>query len=502
VLLACQAVSSLAPLSQALTQSPPSPTLTASPVPTNTPSPSSTPTPNLAQDYAVNFHPDGPLFIGDQVSIEIISPDEGELSEDSVQIQVAGLPTADLGSAKFDEFGIGKRNQATLSWIWDTSDLEPGFYQLEFNLQPGGESWVETVQLSHSVGVPNPEPQARWKTILNDCCRVHLITGTDAARDLPKLLDILDQQAESASQLMGVDFDQRIPITFLPRVLGHGGFASSEIYISYLDKNYAGNDVAQVLHHEMIHILDKHLGGELRPSLLIEGIAVYHSGGHFKKEPLMPKAAALFELGWYLPLTQLADSFYTSQHEIGYLEGGALVQYMVSRFGWEAFEDFYRDIKPHPSGKQSAALEEALSKHFDLTLTQLEGQFITELNKQHIIPDMYDDLYITVGYYEAVRRYQQALDPSAYFLTAWLPDGEQMRERGIVADYLRRPSSEQNSVIEELLVEVDRLLRAGNYVEAEKVINLVNQELDLIQNDILIGSYQPDYERLIGHEAE
>ena len=75
------------------------------------------------------------------------------------------------------------------------------------------------------------------------------------------MIDLIQDQAESSVDRMGVDFVERIPITILPRVLGHGGFAGSEIYISYIDTNYAGNDLSQVLHHEMIHILDRRLGG-------------------------------------------------------------------------------------------------------------------------------------------------------------------------------------------------------------------------------------------------
>jgi len=225
--------------------------------------------------------------------------------------------------------------------------------------------------------------------------------------------------------------------------------------------------------------------------LLVEGLAVYLSDGHFKKEPLLQRAAELINLGWYLPLTQLADSFYTSQHEIGYLEGGALVQFMVTRYGWQAFNDFYRDIHPHPSGENSRALDQALQNHFGLTLEQLEGRFKTVLFRQHTNPDMHDDLFFTVAYYDAVRRYQELLDPSAYFLTAWLPAGDQMRQRGIVADYLRRPSTPENLAIEELLVEVDKQLRTGNYYEAEKALLKVNDKLAQTQDNVLVGSAVP-----------
>jgi hypothetical protein len=438
----------------------------------------------------VRLHPDGPLFVGDQVSIEVISPETENQKEKNVQIQITGLAANDLGSSKFEEHGIGGRIQATFNWVWDTRDLQAGEYQVKYSVEPEGPIWTETVSLLPKIEVPSPEPAATWETIVLDCCEINFISGTDFAQDVPELIDLIQDQAESSVDRMGVDFVERIPITILPRVLGHGGFAGSEIYISYIDSNYAGNDLSQVLHHEMIHILDRRLGGELRPSILVEGLAVHLSDGHFKREPLLPRAAALLELGWYLPLTELADSFYTSQHEIGYLEGGALVEFMVNRYGYSAFDDFYRDIENHSSGDQSKALDLALQEHFGLTLMQMEEQFKSELYRQHINPDMYEDVILTVAYYEAVREYQRLLDPSAYFLTAWLPDGEEMRQRGIVADYLRRPLAPQNLVIEELLVEVDRQLRVGNYLEAKKALDQIERELDRVQEEFLIGAYK------------
>ncbi len=489
ILIACQAVRSLAPL----------PTLTAHPTPTFsqhtsqptvTPKPTITPIPTPVDGYSVRLHPDGPLYAGDLVSIEVISPAAENLEEKKVQIQVEGLASNDLGSSGFEDYGIGGRKQATFRWVWDTSNLEAGDYQIAFSVQPDGPVWTEMVSLLPALHVPSPEQAAHWETILLNCCEIHFISGTDFAQDASELLPLIQQQAEDVVSHMGVEFDQRIPVTILPRVLGHGGFAANEIYVSYTDENYAGNDLSQVLHHEMIHILDRQLGGELRPSLLVEGLAVHLSDGHFKKEPLLPRAAVLLELGWYLPLTELADSFYTSQHEIGYLEGGALVEFMVNRFGWQAFNDFYRGMRPHPSGDQSKAFDMALREHLGITLLQLESQFKSELYQQHTNPDLYDDVVISVNYYDAVRRYQRLLDPSAYFLTAWLPDGEEMRRRGIVADYLRRPSAPQNLVIEELLIEVDQQLQAGNYHEAEKALLQVDKELDLIQKDTLMDAFQ------------
>jgi hypothetical protein len=93
------------------------------------------------------------------------------------------------------------------------------------------------------------------------CCTLYYITGTPTERDLPELLKMVDEQAKRASQRMGIRPTEPIPILFLPRILGHGGFATKEIAISYLDRDYIAGDEATILHHEIIHILDSRLEG-------------------------------------------------------------------------------------------------------------------------------------------------------------------------------------------------------------------------------------------------
>ena len=183
---------------------------------------------------------------------------------------------------------------------------------------------------------------------------------------------------------------------------------------------------------------------------LAEGLAVYLVGGHFKPEPLRLRAAVLLpplpgcmptiqtiaarpdpaqvcSLGGYQPLSVLAGQFYTTQHEIGYLEAGALVDYMVRTYGWQAFSAFYRDIHPYPSGSQASAIQVALQKHFGVTLEELDQSFQADLSRQALDPRQVLDVRLSIEYYDAIRRYQQYYDPSAYFLTAWLPEASQMR---------------------------------------------------------------------------
>jgi hypothetical protein len=469
-------------------------------LPTNEPSLTSQDTP-----YQVRFHPEGPLYVGDQVSLEVIARTEDTGEAEKRQVQVKMPDGGTLGPVDISRYGLGGRRQATFLWAWNTSQLLPGNYQLEISILPDGPIWTETVSLLPNQQMSFPEPEARWSMVKTECCLINFITLTEAQRDLPRLMMLVDEQARMASQRMNTRIDEPITINFLPRLLGHGGFADQEISISYLDRNYAGGNLETVLHHELIHWLDNRLGGDYRPSILVEGLAVYLSGGHFKPEPLLSRAAAtldpedgclpadkLFEdqadpvcgLGWFIPLKELTDRFYTSQHEIGYLEAAALVEYMVEKWGWDKFIAFYRDIRPPTEQgipgehSQSAALEAALQAHFGVGLEGLEQEFIVRLMEQKITPGLVEDVRLSVAFYDTVRRYQEIYDPSAYFLTAWLVNGKEMRQKGITADYLRHPVSASNIALEVMLAEADLALRAGKFARVELVLEAVNQVLD------------------------
>ena len=90
--------------------------------------------------------------------------------------------------------------------------------------------------------------------------------------------------------------------------------------------------------------MDAALGGDYRPIMLVEGLAVFLTGGHYEPEPVVLQAAILARDGGYLPLELLAEDFYSHQHEESYLEAASLVAYMVQTWGWDGFNQFYRDI--------------------------------------------------------------------------------------------------------------------------------------------------------------
>jgi len=478
------------PLPPTLTETLPPPTLTPLPTLTFTPtSPPPTATSTLAATLAVpdnafslQYHPDGGLYVGDLVSLSVISAPGMELSEASVTAQVDDSSQT-LATFDFGSWGIGGRSQATLIWGWDTRGLSTGEHTLTFTVQPQGYSWAETVTLLSAESLPPRQATAQWASRQTACCVIHYITNTAVERDIDTLAAMVEQQAQEAIGQMGIGFSDPIVINILPRLLGHGGFAADEISVSYLDRNYAANSWDMVVHHEMAHILDGRSGGDLRPSLLVEGLAVYLAGGHYKPEPLMLRAAALLEerLNMYLPLAPLADDFYASQHEIGYLEGGALVQFLVETYGWEAFSGFYRDIHPADSGSQAEAMDAALQAHFGFGLDELESDFLAALQAQPDDPVWREDVRLTVRYFDLLRRYQELLDPSAYFRTAWLLDTRQMRERGIVADYLRHPSAPNNLALETLFIASSHYLATFHFAEAETYLDAVSMVLDAYQ---------------------
>jgi len=466
-------------------------------------------------DFEVQFHPAEPLRIGDLVSVEVIPIYSSNLKNYQVHIEIKDGKGNAPYVGSFADYGISRRLQATLTWFWDTSELPPGQYILYFSIEPDGPEWNETVTLFQNSNLPFSVEEHQWMMVNTDSCKVNYLSGTAAERDLEFLLGMVEEQALSASQKMHTEIETQIEINFIPRVWGHGGFASNEIVLSYLDRNYAGGRTDIILHHELIHILDRQLGDNIGLDMFIEGLAVYQTGGHYKAEPLLPRAAALLPpksgclpletyladrsegeqtpicgLDRFIPVEELNNAFYSCQHEIGYIIAGSLMEYMIERWGWEQFSAFYRNTSldyemnselPKHISSANNRLELSLVDHFGITLSDLEKDFITELDKVNLDPQTVVDVYFTILYYDTVRRYQMLLDPSAYFAAAWSPNIEEMRQRKIVADYLRHPEAIENLVLESMFTTAHDYFLSGEYLLLQQYVQEINVTLDLIQ---------------------
>ena len=428
--------------------------------------------PRNINSFEVQFHPDGKLYVGDQLSLEVFPNNQQDLKGKQVSISVEGK---NLATADFSPNGIGQREQATFWWAIDTTGWEPGKKAITFSILPGGSTWDESITIYPEND--NPYKDSVWETKDTDCCTLHYITGTDAAREITELSKMVDLQADDVEAKLSTTIQDPIDITFLPKLIGQGGFATNSIYVSYLDANITGDIAAQVIHHEMVHILDSSLGGEGQPAFMVEGLAVYLSNGHYKQENLLPRSSYLLDLNAYIPLTDLLKDFYNQQHEIAYLEAGAMITYMVDKYGWDDYKKFYGDVDMN--AKPSVDVVEALSQVYGLNLEQLEAGFIDALHSQEKNDTDQKDLALTIAFFDSIRLYQQKLDPSTYYATAWLPDGATMQEKGIVADYLRSDERLDKSIVENLLRMISRLITDKDYKHADWGIKLVNGILAL-----------------------
>lgn len=428
----------------------------------------------------VRLHPEEALYVGDQVSFEVITPAEQPYLNQPLTVTLTAPPTP-IGSATFQSYGFDRRTQATLLWVWDTVGLSPGEYTLNFSIPTLQQQWHQTVTLLPRSAMPSAQQTAQWQTLSTDCCEIHFITHTAAHRDIEEIATIVEQTAQALQVKIPVSFTERIGVVLIPRLIGNGGFANHEINVSYLDRNYSAGDFATILRHEIVHLFDQRANSEGRPSLFVEGIAVFLSGGHYFSEPLLPRAAELVRSGKYIPLEELSEDFYNEQHEIAYLEAGALVAHLSRRFGWQTVWKTYLAMSLGKGETHAQAIERALQAELGISLQELEADFVSELkataqNRLYTL-----DIQTLEMYYETLRAYQQLLDPSAYYRTAWMLDAQQMRQKGIVADYLRHPSRAENLALELLLNEAGRARRSGDYAHADRILGEVSIVLDRIQ---------------------
>jgi hypothetical protein len=397
-----------------------------------------------------------------------------------------------------------------LQWVWDTTGLV-GPQMISVVLDPDDEMQigdedpdnnlvVRTIDLQPRAELPTLWDGARWIKRESACCAFHFISGSAAARDIEQLMAVADEAIAFVGEQLGEEMgDDKLGVYLINRVLAHGGFASDAIVISYLDRFYAGGELAQVFRHEGIHVLDRRFA-QIRPTLLGEGLAVYLSGGHYQKEPIAERAAALLSLDLYIPLSDLVNDFYPSQHEIGYLEAAGFVGFLIDRFGWDAFKTFYSDIQSDQAS-QADMIDAALQKHFGLTLSEAEADWLATLRALTPPPTEVTDLRLTIDFYETMRRYQRDWDPSAYYLGVWLPSLKEAERRGVTADFTRRPTGVVNITLEAMFIAADRALDAGAYALANELLAAINTVLDA-DGDVETNPLAAEYMSLVRATAQ
>lgn len=426
-------------------------------------------------------------YRGDRISFDVTPRHLGDIPPQNLTVRIyrireAGRDILAEGAVGYPTFDGVPR--ARLTWAWDTQDAR-GRETLVVHLDPDDRVQVGdedptnnvvtlTVRFIADTTRPASQVTATWATTTTNCCILHYLTGTRAERDLAMLADAAHRAVAVVQNRLGTRLASPLEVYFIGRVLGHGGYAQEGIVLSYPDRPYVGTDVEIVLRHEATHVLDAPLVGPVTPPLLREGLAVWIAGGHYRPEPIPARAGALLRLNRYIPLAQLAENFYHHQHETGYLEAAALVAYLIETYGWDEFLAFYRWAEDD-SLPPADALDRALRRSFGVGLEETESAFRAWLSGQPTTPEQVRDLELTIRLLDAVRRYQQTMDPAAYFLSGWFPNPAEGERQGIVADFLRCPQTVRAVAIESLLTAAQESLRRGALDQAAILIILIEE---------------------------
>ncbi len=454
----------LLPSVEPITLPPPQPTPT--PIPTPTP-----PYPWL--DGEVRVYP-GPLhYAGDRLTVEVVVQNIDRLPSDQhAVLAVDGQP---LPVEPMVVHSPLRDDVLVFRWAWDTTD-QAGRHRLRvtlpLNLRGEALALDFAVQILPADQRPRQERNARWtQERIPGCCVLNTISETAAHRDV----DLIARQAQQAmadveSRLGFRIAGKPVPITLIDNVWGNGGYAANEVVLTYVDRSYVVPDLATTLRHELTHWAMRSRGGNA-PAILSEGLAVVVAGGHYRPAPIGERAAALLDLGWYIPLADLADNFWQHQHEIAYLEAAGLVYYLIQTYDMRTFLRMYSTEQPALTG--AAWLDAALQDTYNLTLDEVEARYRTWL-AAHPAGGQREDVRLTVYLYDTIRRYQDLYAP----YQEALPSAEEARAAGQVAEFLREPSEAENIALETMLIAAQRALAGGQYAQAEALVNAVNATLD------------------------
>ncbi len=426
------------------------------------------------------------IFSGDRVTFQILPhvPEGIAVQNVSVDIFIDDQPIA---SETLETRNWTGRAEGIYEWRWDTTG-QPGTHVVrivldgEDRIQEGDENSdnneiIFPVDVRRAGERPLAERDVTWVTAETDCCRVHVLTNTAAYRDLPRLLDDVESAVSQAAIRLREEPDRQLNFYFIDRTIGQGGYAGRDVVATYVDRAYAGGNLHELLVHETVHVLDRQFAPQ-RLKFLAEGLAVWASGGHYKSENLNERMAALVDLNLYIPLAEMMDDFYLVQHEIGYLEAGGFVSYLIDAYGYDRFREFYSATSAGDAPTLYEVMDINLRKIYGKTLTQIEAEWLQSLKALPVDPQQAADLETTIRYYDTMRRYQNLYDPSAYFLTAWLPHPEDVLEDGNVADLRRHPQSAINITLEVMFQSAEEAMFSADYNRANVILDSIDRILD------------------------
>src|SRR5215207_2335000 len=410
----------------------------------------------------INAYPGPKHYEGDILSFEI----QGILeTSDSVQMSLDGQdPTVVQGEWLF-------HGTLLLPLAFDTAN-KVGSHQITFSI--GGVAADYSFEVLPSEQRPANEENASWRVNETDCCVIHYITGTAAARDIDFIAEHVQTAADQLTVRYGATYDPKMQVYIVDRMVGNGGFGGAgQLVMTYTDRHYGplvGTDGLETLaRHELSHAAGiglENAGDGI--DFNYEGLAVYVAGGHYKPEPLAQRGAALYDLGYYVPLGQ-----YIQQHELDYLYFAAMLTYIEDAYSEDKLLEFINADETPGDGKPTP-LETAIQNIFGISSAQFDQDFQGWLESQDPGAQL-DDLRLTVQLQDLRRTYQDTYTPASSFLTYNFAEALARPEYLPIA--MREADDPENIAIELIIAAGQKAIIDEDYNVAEEFVRVLEQIL-------------------------
>ena len=415
----------------------------------------------------VHAYPGPTHYAGDILTFEIPSFDGNPENEQKATLKLdQNEPFEVTGQWSY-------YNELILPLALDTSGLT-GTHTLQITTPDNIIHTTYKFEVLPASERPANEQNTAWMLRMTKCCIFHYISNTAAERDIQSISEHFQKAADDFSQTTGKSLDSKMEVYFIDRLVYNGGFGGNgNLFVSYTDRYYGPtvnwDDWETLARHEFSHAAGvglENLGDGI--DFNYEGLAVYIAGGHYKPEPLAERGAALFDLGYYVPVGQFIE-----QHELSYLYSAAMLTYIADAYGKDTVWKFLAADNDASDG-QPGPLDIAIQKTFSISQDQFNEGFRSWL-QDHDPGTQLDDLRLTIKLQDLRRQYQDTYVPPPYLLL-----GNGMRDvtrPEFLPLILRESQSPANTAIELLIANGQEAIIAGDYPAAEQIINTVENIL-------------------------
>jgi len=415
----------------------------------------------------VHAYPGPAHYAGDILTFEIPSFDGNPENEQKAILKLdQNEPVEVTGQWSY-------YNELILPLALNTSGLT-GTHTLQISTSDNIINTTYTFDVLPASERPANEQNTAWMLRMTQCCIFHYISNTAAERDIQSIAEHFQKAADDFSQTTGKSLESKMEVYFIDRLVYNGGFGGNgNLFVSYTGRYYGPtvnwDDWETLARHEFSHAAGvglENLGDGI--DFNYEGLAVYIAGGHYKPEPLAERAAALYDLGYYVPIGQ-----FLGQHELDYLYSAALLTYIDDTYGKDAVWKFLT-ADNDPTDGQPGPIEAAIQNTFSISPDQFNEGFRTWL-QDHDPGTQLDDLRLTIKLQDLRRQYQDTYVPAPYLLL-----GNGMRDLTrpeFLPLIIREPQTPANTAIELLIENGQKAIVSGDYLTAEQITNIIESIL-------------------------